>query len=382
MHSQTSPNSSRTHRGRRAALAALSVSALAFASACSTATSDEASDNGSEGGNDTDTLNIVASTSIWGDVAQSVADSAEDVDVEVTSIVEGNNMDPHHFEPTAADLARAGEADVIVVGGGGYDAWLYDAIEDQDKIIHALPLTAHSHDHGDEEDGHDHAHDEEDGHDHDHSHEGEEAAEAEEAHDHSEDAEESAEAEESEDSHDHDHGEEGHSHDVSSIDGNEHIWYDPTAVMEVAHEIAEQINEVNPDAQASDEEVVSLVSDLDSRLHALPEVTYAQTEPIADYMLAHTDMTDATPEGYRHATLSHGEPAAADLAAFIDELKAGDVDVLIYNPQTQTDMTSRIRTTAEDEGIQVVEIGETPPDNQNFFEYFEEVVSSLEALEV
>ena len=361
MHLQTSPNSSRTHRGRRAALAALSVSALAFASACSTATSDEASDNGSEGGNDADTLNIVASTSIWGDVAQSVADSAEGVDVEVTSIVEGNNMDPHHFEPTAADLARAGEADVIVVGGGGYDAWLYDAVEDQDKIIHALPLTAHSHDHGDEE-GHDH--------DHDHSHEGEDAAEAEESedsHDHD---------------HDHDHGEEGHSHDVSSIDGNEHIWYDPTAVMEVAHEIAEQINEVNPDAQASDEEVVSLVSDLDSRLHALPEVTYAQTEPIADYMLAHTDMTDATPEGYRHATLSHGEPAAADLAAFIDELKAGDVDVLIYNPQTQTDMTSRIRTTAEDEGIQVVEIGETPPDNQNFFEYFEEVVSSLEALEV
>lgn len=363
MHLQTSPISSRTHRGRRAALAALSVGALAFASACSTATSDEASDNGSEGGNDTDTLNIVASTSIWGDVAQSVADSAEGVDVEVTSIVEGNDMDPHHFEPTAADLARAGEADVIVVGGGGYDAWLYDAIEDQDKIIHALPLTAHSHDHGDEE-----------------------AAEAEEAHDHSEDAEESVETEESEESHDHDHdhdhGEEGHTHDVSSIDGNEHIWYDPTAVMEVAHEIAEQINEVNPDAQASDEEVVSLVSDLDSRLHALPAVTYAQTEPIADYMLAHTDMTDATPEGYRHATLSHGEPAAADLAAFIDELKAGDVDVLIYNPQTQTDMTSRIRTTAEDEGIQVVEIGETPPDNQNFFEYFEEVVSSLEALEV
>lgn len=338
MHLQTSPNSSRTHRGRRAALAALSVSALAFASACSTATSDEASNNESEGGNDTDTLNIVASTSIWGDVAQSVADSAEGVDVEVTSIVEGNNMDPHHFEPAAADFARAGEADVIVVGGGGYDAWLYDAIEDQDKIIHALPLNEHSHDHGDEE-----------GHGHDH---------------------------------DHDHGEEGHTHDVSSIDGNEHIWYDPTAVMEVAHEIAEQINEVNPDAQASDEEVVSLVSDLDSRLHALPEVTYAQTEPIADYMLAHTDMTDATPEGYRHATLSHGEPAAADLAAFIDELKAGDVDVLIYNPQTQTDMTSRIRTTAEDEGIQVVEIGETPPDNQNFFEYFEEVVSSLEALEV
>lgn len=338
MHLKTSHTFPRSKH--RAALALLSVGAVAFVSACSSASSDEASD--SAAGSDDDTLNIVTSTSIWGDVAQTVADSAEGANVEVTSIVEGNNMDPHHFEPTAADLARAGEADVIVVGGGGYDAWLYDAVEDQDKIIHALPLTAHNHDHGEES------------HDHD-----------EEEHDHS-----------------HDHGEEGHSHDVESIDGNEHIWYDPTAVMEVAHEIAENINEANPDAQASDEEVVNLVSDLDSRLHALPELNYAQTEPIADYMLAHTDMEDKTPEGYRHATLSHGEPAAADLAAFIDELKAGEIDVLIYNPQTQTDMTSRIRTTAEDEGIEIVEIGETPPDHQSFFEYFEEVVSSLEALEV
>src|SRR5690625_2684469 len=98
MHLQTSHKASRTHRGRRVALAALSIGALAFASACSTASSDEASDNGSEGSNGSDTLNIVTSTSIWGDIAQSVADSAEGADVEVTSIVEGNNMDPHHFE--------------------------------------------------------------------------------------------------------------------------------------------------------------------------------------------------------------------------------------------------------------------------------------------
>src|SRR5690625_1720996 len=174
MHLQTSHKASRIHRGRRVALAALSIGALAFASACSTASSDEVSDNGSEGSNGSDTLNIVTSTSIWGNIAQSVADSAEGADVEVTSIVEGNNMDPHHFEPTAADLARAAEADVIVVCGGGYDAWLYDTIEDRDKIIHALPLTAHSHDHG------------------------EESAEAEEAPDH-----------------DHEHGEEGHSHERS-----------------------------------------------------------------------------------------------------------------------------------------------------------------------
>ena len=338
MHFDTSRPFFRPRRAQRVALAAMSVGALAFVSACSTASSDEAADS--------DTLNIVASTSIWGDVAQAVADSADGVDIEVTSLVEGNNMDPHHFEPSAADMARAHEADVVVVGGGGYDAWLYSALDDQDKIIHSLPLTTHDHDHGDEHDDEAHEH---------------------EAHEHV--------------AHEHDHGEEGHSHEVESIDGNEHIWYDPTAVMEVAHEIAEHINDVAPAANASDEEVVNQVSGLDSRLHELGKKNYVQSEPIADYLLAHTEMEDLTPEGYRHASLSHGEPAAADLAALIDELKSGNVDVLIYNPQTQTDMTTRIRTTAEDEGIDVVEIGETPPDHQNFFEYFDEVVSSLEALD-
>src|SRR5690625_2026708 len=118
MHLQTSHKASRTHRGRRVALAALSIGALAFASACSTASSDEASDNGSEGSNGSDTLNIVTSTSIWGDVAQSVADSAEGADVEVTSIVEGNNMDPHHFEPTAADRSEERRVGIECRGQG------------------------------------------------------------------------------------------------------------------------------------------------------------------------------------------------------------------------------------------------------------------------
>src|SRR5699024_10424596 len=131
-------------------------------------------------------------------------------------------MDPHHFEPTTPNQDRAAEAALLVVGDDGYDAWLFHTIQHPDKIVHALPLTAHSHDHSSE-------------------------------------------------------GEEGHTHEVSSIDGNEHIWYDPSAVMEVASEIADHINQVNPDAQASDDEVEDLVSDLDSRLHKLPELTYAQT---------------------------------------------------------------------------------------------------------
>src|SRR5699024_5616097 len=72
MHFDTSRPFFRPRRAQRVALAPMSVGALAFVSACSTASSDEAADS--------DTLNIVASTSIWGDVAQAVADSADGVE--------------------------------------------------------------------------------------------------------------------------------------------------------------------------------------------------------------------------------------------------------------------------------------------------------------
>ena len=340
-------------------------------SACS-ASGDNA-DGGSDAGADKETIQVVASTSIWADVAQAVVNTAQtDVNIDVHPIVSGNSVDPHHFEPTAADIARANEADVIIAGGGGYDAWLYQAVKNQDQIIHALPLTAHDHgdhDHGEHEHGeeHDHAHDE---------HDNDEHAHEEHAHDHNE------------------HGHEGetvtmdearkiaaeHPEQVTNIDGNEHVWYDSAAIEKVATEVATLVNEANPEAKATADPLVERVEGLKARIEKLPQRNYAQTEPIADYIFKYTDSTDATPEGYRKATVAEGEPTAADLARFLEDIKQDKIDLLIFNPQTETDMTKRIRAAAEDKNIPVVEIGETPPEGTNFLDYYEEVVNALEAV--
>lgn len=315
-------------------------------SACS-ASGDNA-DGGSDAGADKETIQVVASTSIWADVAQAVVDTAQtDVNIDVRPIVSGNGVDPHHFEPTAADIARANDADVIIAGGGGYDAWLYQAVKNQDEIIHALPLTAH--DHGD----HDHG---EEGHDHDHAHEGETVT--------MDEAKKIA-AE--------------HPEQITNIDGNEHVWYDAAAIEKVATDVANLVNEANPEAKATADPLVERVEGLKARIEKLPQHNYAQTEPIADYIFKYTESTDATPEGYRKATVAEGEPTAADLARFLEDIKQDKIDLLIFNPQTETDMTKRIRTAAEDKNIPVVEIGETPPEKTNFLDYYEEVVNALEA---
>lgn len=262
---------------------------------------------------ESDATTIVASTAIWADVASAVAPDAE-----VSAIVGDANVDPHSFEPAATDLARAADADLVVANGGGYDAWLYEAIE-QDKIVHALPLIAHSH--GEE----------------DHSHEG------------------------------HDHEAE-----IETVDGNEHIWYDTDAVTVVAEDIAAA---TGGDASALVEEMAALKQ----KIEALPALRVAQTETIGDYIIDDSAMTDVTPEGYRQTQLNHGEPAAADLAAFLDLIESGGVDLLIHNPQTQTDLTDQIRNAAEEAGVAVVELGETPPEGTDFLQHFNEIVDDISA---
>lgn len=285
---------------------------------------------------DEDTIKVVASTSIWADVAQEVIDSAQgqDVKIEVEPIVKGNGIDPHHFEPTAADIAKANEADVLIVGGGGYDSWLYQAVKNQDEIIHALPLT----DHGKLDEEPDVV----------------TAAEAKVI----------AKKEPSK---------------VTNIEGNEHVWYDAAAIEKVATEVADLVNEANPEAKASADPLLERVEDIKKRVEKLPKLNYAQTEPIADYIMKYTSSTDVTPKGFRKATVSEGEPTAADLARFLEAIKEDKVDLLIYNPQTETDISSRIHKAAEERHIPIVEIGETPPEGTNFLDYYEQAVDHIEA---
>lgn len=360
---------------RPTALLFTAVLGAASLTACSSG--GDNADGGAGAGSDKETIHVVASTSIWADVAQAVVDTAKtDVNIDVKAIVTGNDVDPHHFEPTAADIARADEADVIIAGGGGYDAWLYQAVKNQDDIIHTLPLTEHAHDHGDHDhehehgdhDEHDHAHNHEHGHDHEHAHE--------DGHDHA---------------HEHAHDVETvsmdeakkiaaeHPEKITNIEGNEHVWYDAAAIEKVANEVATLVNKTNPEAKATADPLVQRVEMIKERVEKLPARNYAQTEPIADYIMKYSDSTDVTPEGYRKATVAEGEPSAADLARFLEAINQGKVDLLIFNPQTETDMTKRIRSAAEDKDIPVVEIGETPPENTNFLDYYEEAVSALEA---
>ena len=309
-----------------AALAGATGLTLALA-ACA---GDDTDANGN--GNGDGDLRIVTSTKVWGDIADAVVGDADGVSVE--AIITSNDIDPHSYQPTAADMALVAQADILVAGGGHYDAWIADAASGNDDIIIVSALDIDGHE------GHDHDRD-------DHAHE-------EEAHD------------------DHDHA--GHDHDDEV---NEHIWYDTDAVRDVAHELAVEIN-AHSDVTVDDEDVIRQLDEIDERKEDIEEATTAQTHPLADDILTGTAITDATPEGYRQATLKESEPSAADVAAMLDLIESGDLDFLIDAPQTSDQVSTRLVEAATAKGLRIVNVLEAPNADETYFDLYNRILDDLE----
>jgi len=147
----------------RAARSITTLFALVFlAVACGNAESLEAGASGA------DRPVVVATTNILGDVVENLAGAHFDV---VTVMPVG--ADPHHFQPSAKDVAALENATAIIANGAAFEEGLLDAIEAAEangtpvfEAISAIDVVKGGHedehagdddeDHGEEEDHDDH----------------------------------------------------------------------------------------------------------------------------------------------------------------------------------------------------------------------------------
>lgn len=304
-------------------------------------------DSATSAGKSEDTIKVVTSTKVWADVADAVTD---DEKVSIDPIIASNDIDPHSYEPAAADMAKVEDADILVAGGGHYDAWLTSSLRDaKDKvIISALPQEeGHNHDHDHE--GHNHDHE---GHDHDHDHEG---------HDHDHEG------------HDHD----GHEHHHHDGEANEHVWYNTDAVEETAEQLAEALTKMG--AKADTKAVDKEIKDIEEAKSKLKAAKVAQVHPLADDILKDTKVEDITPKGYRQSTLNESEPSASDVNEMLKLIESGELDYLIDSPQTHDQVSQRLVEAAKAKGVKIVDVFESPSTDQSFFDLYKQTLSDMES---
>jgi len=257
-------------------------------------------------------VQVVASTDVWGSVAQAVGGDR----VAVTSIISSPDKDPHEYESTPADAAAVEKAQLLLENGGGYDDFMSQLVESSGNrapvvdAVTASGLQPAGEEHHAEGDGHDHG------------------------------------------------------------AFNEHVWYSLPAVQKVAQSVAAELGRVDPagaaaytaNAQRFDADVTQLAARAAAVGAKHPGGTVAVTEPVPDYLLQTATLEDVTPEEFSEAVEEGHDPPAAvvaqTLALFSAQPKVG---ALVLNAQTQSPTTDQVRQAATQAGVPVVELSETLP---------------------
>jgi ABC-type Zn uptake system ZnuABC Zn-binding protein ZnuA len=171
---------------------------------------------------------VLATESFLADIAQNVAGDRLQVE---TLIPLG--LDPHAFEPTPQDVVRIADADILIVNGAGFEAWLQEVLDNaggERLVVEAsagLETRPMDEAHGDEA----HA---------DEAHAGE--AHADEAHADEAHADEAHAGEA--------HADEAHADEHHHEGGDPHFWFDPTNVAVYAANIRDGLAALDPDGAA------------------------------------------------------------------------------------------------------------------------------------
>src|SRR6478736_1036514 len=284
-------------------------------------------------------VKVVASTNVYGQIAEVVGGDA----VEVTSIIHSAAQDPHSYEASARDQLTLSRADLVIENGGGYDAFIDGLVHATGTDAKVLTAVEFSHDWPGGSVHDDSAHDESD--------------------------------HESGDEHGHDH--------VAGF--NEHVWYDLHAMSDLAQGIASELGTLRPtDAETFEGNAAAFVAslaELTAQLTAL-DAAHGGTqifikEPVPLYLTEAAGLENVTPEAFSQAVEEGQDVPPATLLDALHLLRSGEVHAVIVNSQTGGVETDAVIEAAGQADIPVLEFSEVLPDGLTYAEWMQQNIDSL-----
>jgi zinc/manganese transport system substrate-binding protein len=260
------------------------------------------------------TLNIVVSINQWSKLTEDLVGDCGNV----TTILNGTDVDPHEYEPTADDISKIQNADLVVINGGGYDQWA-NTRSDSDSVFSITEQAIAS---------------------------GFVETQSE------------------------------NPHVWFSIDVlRETISGLSLKLVQNLGE-TDSVNELidaNKEKAYNDYSHVTAAIDEFKNKNSTSGKTYkyVASESVADYLADQMGMENVTPQGYQNAAANESEPSPSDLAQTLQILKDNKADVLLYNAQEEDEITKQLREAATAAGIPVVVVTEQIPEEyqSNLFDY-------------
>ncbi|MDR1798817.1 MAG: zinc ABC transporter substrate-binding protein [Bifidobacteriaceae bacterium] len=245
---------------------------------------------------------IVASTNVYGDVAQAVAGDL----ASVTSLITSAAQDPHEYEASAQDRLALDQADLVIKNGGGYDPFI-DALlaaGNDAVMVDAVAICA---------------------------------------------------LEQGEDLNEHIWYDFGSVEKVAAALSEQLGQLDPTNAA------AYQAN-----YEAFAQQIAGLEASVaELRLSAAGRGV-AITEPVPVYLLDAIGLVNQTPAEFSEAVEEGGDVPPRVLLATLELFEAEDLALLAYNAQTANATTEQVRAAAAAAGVPVVDFAETLPEGLTY----------------
>jgi zinc/manganese transport system substrate-binding protein len=284
-----------------AAIAGVAVVGLAVAG-CGSSADTSAAQPTPGGAASVAAIPVVASTDVYGSIAKAVGGDR----LEVTSVINSPDADPHEYETTPADAVKVAQAKIVIMNGGGYDdfaARLVDATSAKPAVINAVDVSGLQ------------------------------------------------------------------AQVPAGEEFNEHVWYHLPTIKKVADQLAKDLGTVDSaesstfasNAAAFNARIDTLIAKLDAVKAQHAGAKVAVTEPVPLYMTEAAGLQNATPAEFSEAIEEGTDPSAAVVNETLGLFSDKTVNLLLANSQTESPATRQVEQAATAAGIPVEGVTETLP---------------------
>jgi zinc/manganese transport system substrate-binding protein len=260
-------------------------------------------------------IQIVAAENFYGEVAKAVGGDL----VEVISILNSPDMDPHDFEPTPQVSKNVDSAKVVIYNGLGYDEWMSKLINASGDAKNKMVIRVGNDVMGKKEGDNEH------------------------------------------------------------VWYNPETF--PKLAKDLAEKLGKlDTNNAAAYTKQADAYITTLApfTDLVKELKQASPLPIAVSEPVFDYIAVALNLS-ITDEKFKMAAEEGIDPAPADIARLQDDIKNKKIKMFINNIQSSSPIVENMVALAKENDIPIIEVTETLPKDKSYLQWMVDQVNQIKS---